>query len=113
MTFQEVNTMLSGIGLPYAYYEFLNNTRQAPPFICFYYEASNDVYADGTNYQHISGLTIEFYSDTKDFFYEALIEDTLKAAELTYRKSEQFLESEHMHETVYELEVLITNGEQS
>lgn len=117
MTYKQIATMISNVGLPYAYYQFPDSTPQVPPFICFYYENSDDLYADCKNYQRITELTIEFYSDVKDFYYEGLIEDALTAAGLTYRKSEQFLDSERMHETVYELEVLITkeitNGEQS
>ena len=112
MTYTQIASMIDGIGLPNAYYQFPDNTPQAPPFVCFYYEDSDDLYADGKNYQRITELTIEFYSDVKDFFYEGLIEDALTAAGLTYRKSEQFLDSEKMHETVYEMEVLI-NAEQS
>lgn len=110
MTYQEIATMIDGFGLPNAYYQFPDNTVQAPPFISFFYERTNDLYADCKNYQRITGLIIEFYSDDKDFYYEGLIEDALTAAGLTYTKYEQFLDSEHMHETVYEMEVLI-NGE--
>ena len=108
MTYQDVNNMVASIGLPYAYYQFPNDTQQAPPFIAFYYENSDDVYADNANYQRITELFIEFYSDSKDFFYETLIEDTLTASGLTYTKSEQFIDTEKLHETVYEMEVLIT-----
>ena len=115
MTYQEIATMIDGFGLPNAYYQFPDNTVQAPPFVSFFYERSNDVYADSINYQRITGLLIEFYSEEKDFYYESLIEDALTAAGLTYVKSEQFLDSEQMHETLYEMQVLITketsNGE--
>lgn len=117
MTYKQIATMISTIGLPNAYYQFPNDTPQEPPFVVFYYDDTNDLFADNTNYQRIAGLTIEFYSDVKDFTNEDLIEQTLASNCLTYQKSEQFLDSEHMHETVYELEVLITqentNGEQS
>ena len=108
MTYKEIATMIDSFGLPNAYYQFPDNTPQSPPFIVFYYEGSDDLYADNSNYQRVTELTIEFYSDVKDFFYEDLIEDALAAASLTYRKSEQYLDSERMHETVYETEVLIT-----
>ena len=111
MTYKEIKTMIESFGLPYAYYQFPDNTPQSPPFVVFYYEDSDDLYADNSNYQRVTELTIEFYSETKDFFYEDLIEDALAAASLTYRKSEQFIDSERMHETVYELEVLITQEE--
>lgn len=108
MTYQNISDMVASIGLPYAYYQFPDGTQQAPPFIAFYYENSDDVYADNSNYQRITELFIEFYSDNKDFFYETLIEDTLTASGLTYTKFEQFLDSEKLHETVYQMEVLIT-----
>lgn len=110
MTYKEIATMIGSVGLPYAYYQFHDSTPQTPPFICFYYANTDDVYADCKNYQRITELTIEFYSDTKDFGNEATIEATLETAGLTYRKYEQFLDDEKMHETVYEMEVLI-NGE--
>ena len=108
MTYKQIASMIETVGLPFAYYQFPDNTPQEPPFLVFYYDNSDDVYADNSNYQRITELTIEFYSDSKDFFYETLIEDTLTASGLTYRKSEQFIDSERMHETVYGLEVLIT-----
>ena len=100
--------MISSTGLPYAYDQFKDGTQQAPPFICFYYGASNDLYADGINYQRIDSLTIEFYSDCKDIDKELQIEAVLMAAGLPFAKYEQSLEDEKMHETVYELQVLIT-----
>lgn len=109
MTYKQIATLVNTFGLPNAYYQFPENTPQVPPFVCFYFEDSDDVYADNSNYQRITELTIEFYSDAKDFYYESLIEETLTAAGLTYRKSEQFIDSEKLHETVYEMEVLI-NG---
>lgn len=110
MTYKEIALVIAGTGLPNAYYQFPDNTPQVPPFICFYYGASDDVYADTKNYQRISELVIELYSDTKDFANEAVIEGALETAGLTYRKYEQFLDDEKMHETVYEMEVII-NGE--
>ena len=109
MTYKEIAQMVASVGLPNAYYQFPNDTPQVPPFICFYYGATDDLYADSKNYQRITELTIEFYSDQKDFANEEIIEATLQTAGLTYVKYEQFLDSEHMHETVYEMEVLI-NG---
>jgi hypothetical protein len=109
MTHKEIALMIAGTGLPNAYYQFPDNTPQVPPFICFYYGASDDVYADTKNYQRISELVIELYSDTKDFANEAVIEGALETAGLTYRKYEQFLDDEKMHETVYEMEVIIND----
>ena len=109
MTYQNINTLISGIGLPYAYYQFSEGTAQAPPFICFFYSDNNDVLADNTNYQTVVTLNIELYTDAKDFQNESLIEAALTGAGLVFSKSEVFIESERLHETIYTMEVII-NG---
>lgn len=108
MTYKQIDTMVGLMGLPYAYYQF-PETGQKPPFICWYLEGIDDVYADNANYQRIVNLTIEFYSDEKDFTNEAAIESKLTLSGLTYTKTETYIDSEKMHQTVYEMEVLI-NG---
>lgn len=108
MTYTEINTMVGLMGLPYAYYQF-PETGQQPPFICWFITGIDDVYGDNSNYQRIVNLTIEFYSDEKDFTNEAAIESQLALSGLTYTKTETYIDSEKMHQTVYEMEVLI-NG---
>lgn len=109
MTKKEVATMIASLKLPYAYYQFDEGTGQAPPFICFFYTSSDDLYADGTNYQKITGLSIEFYSSEKDFSTEGAIETLLNSNGLTYQKEEAYIDSEKMFMTSYEMQVLITN----
>ena len=67
MTYKEIATMVSSIGLPYAYYQFPEGTGQALPFVVFFYSEINDLYADETNYQRIAKLNIELYTEEKDF----------------------------------------------
>ena len=63
MTYRQVAEMVSSIGVPYAYYQFPNNTGIAPPFVCFYFDSSNDFAADNVNYQRIRPLTLELYTE--------------------------------------------------
>lgn len=112
MTFQEVKNMVESIGLPYAYFQFPEGTRQAPPFICFFYTNSDDLFADNSNYQDIRRLNIELYTSTKDFALEKTIEDTLKLNGFSYYREENFIETEKIWQIAYEMEVMI-NGEQS
>ena len=109
MTFQEIDEMIGGFGLPYAYYSF-PETGQQPPFITWYYNGISDLYADGINYQKILPLVIEFYSDEKDIPNELIIEAALTERGFSYGKEETYIDSEHMHETIYTLEVL-NNGQ--
>lgn len=112
MTYKQIATMISGIGLPYAYHHFPNNTAKEPPFICFFFTGIDDLYADNSNYQRFETLNVELYTNQKDFANEEQVEAVLNGAGLTYYKEESYIESEQMWQIAYESEVLI-NGEQS
>ena len=111
MTYTEIATMLTSLNLPVAYNHFTDATATAPPFIVFFYDGIDDVYADNTNYQRIVTLNIELYTDNKDFTNEAALEAALTNNALTYTKEEAYIDSEKMFQISYETEVLITNGE--
>lgn len=112
MSYSEIDTMISSIGLPYAYHQFPEDTEQAPPFICFFYPENNDFFADGSNYQTIVTLVVELYTDTKDIEKELDVEAVLKTAGLSWTKESGYLDSERMQMTTYTMEVVI-HGEQS
>ena len=107
MTYTEIDTMISEIGLSYAYYQF-PETGQQPPFICWMLDGIDDLYADNSNYQRIAVLIIELYTDEKDFDNEAAVEGVLASHGLSYGMAEQYIDSEDMQETVYTMEVVIT-----
>lgn len=109
MTLQQVNLMVESMGLPYSYYEFPEGTAQAPPFICFFYGPSDDLYADNSNYQGIRQLNIELYTRNKEFALEKTIEDTLSLNGLTFYREESFIDTEKIWQIAYEMEVTI-NG---
>ena len=109
MTYKEVAQMVKSIGLPYAYHHFSDDTAQPTPFVIFFYTFSDDFMADDINYQRITTLNIELYTDEKDYDQEEAIEQILKNNGLTYYKEENYINSEKMYQIAYEMEVLI-NG---
>ncbi len=107
MTSAEIKTMMDEVGIPTAYLMFSNDTAAPPPFICFYFDDSDDMYADNENYARIRPLTIELYTDNKDYALEERTEAVLKSNGLSYRKvSETYIDSERMMMCVYETEVI-------
>lgn len=110
MTYQEVKTMVESIGLPFAYYQFTNDTAVAPPFICFYFDESSDEPADNMNWAKIRTLYIELYTDEKDFELESTVESVLASNDQFYTRSEDYLDSERMMMVTYEMQVVITGG---
>ena len=107
MTYAEISQMISAVGIPYAYHHFEEGSGQQPPFITFYYDGENDLKADNINYQTIRPLTIELYTDNKDFVLEAAVESVLTANGLTFSRTEVFIDSEQMYMVTYYTEVII------
>lgn len=110
MTYRQVAEMVSSIGVPYAYYQFPNNTGIAPPFVCFYFNSSNDFAADNTNYQRIRQLSLELYTDNKDFTLEQTVENILNQNGLVYSREETYLDSEKMYMVTFQTNIIITEG---
>ena len=111
MTNEEVNTLISGIATAikcdYAYSLFKSGKRTR--FLIFYYNGADDLYADGTNYQEIDHLTVEFYAPKKEINTEKTIQKMLNDAGLTYDKFSAYISSESLNLTTYTMEVII-NG---
>jgi len=80
-----------------------------PPFICFYFPGSDDMMADNHNYVSIRPLTVELYTNDKDFAMEAKLEAIFRRYELPFTRTEAYVESERMFQITYSLEVLITD----
>lgn len=109
MQYAKLTNILANIGLPLAYREFKDQTQKVLPYIVYYYDGSDDVYADNINYQEITVLRIELYTKDKDFATERMVEAALMNAGIAYSKDEVFIEDQKMYEIIYESEVVI-NG---
>ena len=107
MTTAEIYQMIQSVGIPAVYHHFEENTGQDPPFICFYYPYDNDVKADNRNYVPVNNLTIELYTDRKDFLLEKAVENILQEAGLVYSKTETYLSTEKMYMETFTTEVII------
>lgn len=102
----ELKEFIASLGLPYAYYEFTNQTAVAPPFICYYLADSSDFAADGINYSKIRQLVIEVYTEAKDFELEARVETALTAAGIFFTRDEDSIDTEQMYMVTYTSEIL-------
>lgn len=113
MTTEKIADMIDSIGFPNSYYAFPENLEEPvkPPFICFFYSDSSDLYADGLNYASIESLSIELYTRFKDFDAERKIEKTLKTHGLTWSREETYLDDEKLTETIYTVDILIDKEE--
>lgn len=106
MTYKEIATMISSIGLPYTYDSFPNNIAPNPPYVVFNYPQSDDFGADNRNYVSIDVLNIELYTSEKDFTTEASLEAVLESNGLFYEKTEAYIRDERLFQISYVCEVI-------
>lgn len=111
MTTTQVAQVVSSIGLPFAYYEFPDDTQREPPFVAFMFTDGDDMYADDSNYQDIRRLVIELYTAEKDFTWENTVRGVLNTNNMPFQMGSAYLDDEHVYITTFTTEVVITNGE--
>ena len=115
MTYKQVFNTLSSVTvtttttdtIPVAYYAF-PEPAPSPPFMVYYYEGSDDMYASNTNYQKIRPLTVELYTDNKSFDLETRVESILAGAGLAYSRTETYIDSEKLYMVVYNTDIIVT-----
>ena len=110
MSYEQIATMINSIGLPYAYFSFPENEAPALPYIVYHYPSNEDFGADNTNYVSIDNVSIELYTENKDFTTESTVETVLNANGFYYSKTESYLRTERMYMVLYEVQA-ITEGE--
>lgn len=104
MTQAELYTALKSLGYPVAYSSFV--TYPSPPFITYQFAYSNDFMADDSNYTGISNFQIELYTVKKDLAAEKKVQDKLKEMQMPYSKNEAWLDSEKLHQIIYEIQLI-------
>lgn len=105
MNHDEVMEMMREMELPFAYDHFAEGESPEPPFAVFLYPSADNFSADGIPYYKKNRLSIELYTDLKDTDLEQKTESVLEKHGLFYGKSEVWIESEHLYEVLYEMEV--------
>ena len=105
MTYEQIAEMMEEMGLPFAYHHFAEGESPAPPFLIFLSPGENTFSADNSMYFSFKKLDIELYTDVKNPELEKQVEQVLKRHKIYYTKSEVWIESEKLHEVLYETEV--------
>lgn len=115
MTPQDIYSMLTAVdsSVPVAYYRFIDaadDPAPAPPFVCWFFQTSDDLFADDSNYQGICPAAVELYTDFKDFALEAKYEAAFAAAGLCWEREETYLDDQRMHMTTWTMDVVLTGS---
>ena len=110
MTLAELKTALESVNDnafvgKVAYRAFPVGAAPALPFICFQETESNNFMADTKVYYKITNVDIELYTDQKDPTTEAALEKVLNDNQLSWNKSEVYIESEDVLELIYDISI--------
>lgn len=102
--------IMQEIGFPFAYHHFAEGESPSPPFLVFLTPASSNFSADGKAYFKVNEVHIELYTDYKNPSVEEKVEAVLDRHGIFYNKTETFIESEKLYETLYIFEMEVTEN---
>lgn len=103
-------SIMREIGFPFAYHHFAEGESPSPPFLLFLTPASSNFAADGKAYFKVNEVHIELYADYKNPEVEEQVEAVLDRHGIFYNKTEAFIESEQLYETLYIFEMEVTTN---
>ena len=106
MNLYELKTILEATGFPVAYSHFRKTENEPfpqPPFIVYIVTYSSHMMADNKVHIPIENAQIELYTSKKDLDAEAKLEAVLNENEIPFQTTEAFIESEQIHQKIYEM----------
>lgn len=106
MTYDDIMSMMTETGLPFAYDHFAEGESPPPPFLIFLLPGTDNFMADGVTYAQISEVAVELYTDLKLPPLERKLEQIFEAHEIPWDKHETWIEEEKLYEVRYEFDTL-------
>ena len=101
----EILSVLTDIGLPYAYDHFAEGEVPQAPYLLYLNPAADNFSADGKAYFKADEINLELYTEYKDLSVERRVEAVLDAHGIFYDKSEVWIESEKLFEVLYSFDL--------
>lgn len=105
MNLMEFKSELEKLDIPIQYRAF--QVGQAPqlPYIIFYENDSDNIFADNSNWFDVLNIICELYSDEKDIELENKLHKLFYDNEIEYNSTETFIDSENMYMKAYDVVV--------
>ena len=103
MTHKELLSILKPVGIPWVYHHWDN--PPTPPYGVYLDGPYNPFHADNGNYFNARQIRLEIYSTVRDPSLDSKVEAALTAADIPYEADFDYLESEALYESIFEIEV--------
>ena len=103
MSHEELLQILAPVGIPWAYHHWEN--PPAPPYGVYMDGPYDPFNADNINYFNSRQVRLEVYSLVRDAALDERVQAALTAADVCYEADFEYLESESLYESIFEIEV--------
>ena len=103
MNLMEFKAELEKLEIPIQYRSFSVGHAPELPYILFYEDDSDNVFADNHNYYDVLNVSCELYTDEKDIELETKLQKLLYDLEIQYNSTETFIDSENMYMKAYDV----------
>ena len=105
MNLMEFKAELEQLDIPIQYRAF--SVGQAPelPYLIFYENDSDNVFADNSNWFDVLNVICELYTDNKDIELETKIQKLFYDTEIQYNSTETYIDSENMYLKAYDVQI--------
>lgn len=103
MNLMEFKAELEKLDIPVQYRAF--QVGQAPqlPYLIFYENDSDNIFADNSNWFDVLNVACELYADEKDIELETKLQKLFYDNEIEYNSTETFIDSENMYMKAYDI----------
>jgi hypothetical protein len=103
MNLMEFKAELEKLDIPIQYRAFESGQAPELPYLIFYENDSDNVFADNHNYYDVLNIICELYADEKDIGLETKLQKLLYDLEIQYNSTETFIDSENMYLKAYDV----------
>ena len=105
MNLMEFKAELEKLEIPIQYRAFESGHAPELPYILFYENDSDNVFADNHNYYDVLNVSCELYTDNKDIELETKLQKLLYDLEIEYNSQETYIDSENMYLKAYDVQI--------
>ena len=105
MNLMEFKAELEKLDIPIQYRAFQVGHAPELPYLIFYENDSDNIFADNHNYFDVLNVACELYTDEKDIELETKLQKLLYDLEIQYNSTETYIDSENMYLKAYDVQI--------
>lgn len=105
MNLMEFKSELEQLEIPIQYQAFASGHAPSLPYLIFYENDSDNIFADNHNYFDVLNVVCELYTDEKDIELETKLNKLFYDNEIQYNSTETFIDSENMYMKTYDVQI--------